>query len=265
MQEGSECVDRQGESVVNWNPILRKGTECMIDTILFDLDGTLLPMDQELFVKTYLGLLAEYLAPYEYEPAALVKTVWDGTAAMVRNNGEKTNEEVFWQVFRERFGPRADSDRALIEEFYATGFAKARISCGFEPRAAGLLALVKNKGYRLVLATNPLFPRTATMQRIRWAGLDPADFELVTTYDNSCCCKPNPEYYREILKKVGAEPERCLMVGNDGREDAAAAAKLGMRTFLVTDCLLHGAEAPEGTPGGSFGDLIALVNALPGA
>ena len=234
-----------------------------MDTILFDLDGTLLPMDQERFVKTYLGLLAEYLAPYEYEPAALVKAVWEGTAAMVRNNGEKTNEEVFWNVFRDRFGPRADEDRLLFEEFYATKFGESRISCGFEPRAAGLLALVKNKGYRVVLATNPLFPRTATMQRIRWAGLDPADFELVTTYEKERFCKPNPQYYLDILERIGAAPEQCLMVGNDGREDAAAAAKTGMRTFLLTDCLLHGEEAPEGTPGGSFGDLIALITALP--
>ena len=230
----------------------------MIDTILFDLDGTLLPMDQERFVKLYLGLLAQYLAPYGYEPQALVKAVWDGTGAMMVNDGEKTNEAVFWDVFRRAFGPRVDAERELFDEFYATDFAGARVACGSNPEAAGLIAMLKTRGVRCVLATNPLFPRIATMQRIRWAGLDPADFDLVTTYEDSRFCKPNPEYYREILGKIGKEPGQCMMVGNDGREDLAA-AKLGMPVFLLTDCLLRGEEAGDHAPRGSFRELTAVL------
>lgn len=68
----------------------------MIKVILFDLDGTLLPMDQEIFVKTYFGLIAQKLAPYGYQPKELIEAVWAGTKAMVKNDGRKTNEEVFW-------------------------------------------------------------------------------------------------------------------------------------------------------------------------
>ena len=231
----------------------------MIDTVLFDLDGTLLPMDQDEFVKSYMGLMAAFMAPHGYEPKRLVKTIWEGTAAMVQNNGEKKNEEVFWDLFREEYGPRADGDLPLFEEFYATEFAKARTSCGFNAAAAEVIALLKEKGVRCVLATNPLFPQVATFQRIRWAGLDPADFELVTTYENSSFCKPNPDYYREILKAIDARPERCLMVGNDVREDMIA-EKLGMQTFLPTDCLLH-AEGEDISiwPGGGFEELKAFL------
>ena len=59
-----------------------------ITTVLFDLDGTLLPMDQEIFVKTYFSLLAKKLAPHGYEPEALINAVWAGTRAMVKNTGE---------------------------------------------------------------------------------------------------------------------------------------------------------------------------------
>lgn len=224
----------------------------MIDTVLFDLDGTLLPMDQDVFVKTYMGLLAAFMANYEYEPKKLVKTIWDGTAAMVANQTGKTNEEVFWEVFRKEYGPRTDSDRQLFEEFYASEFGKARTACGFNPAAAEIIAMLKEKGIRCVLATNPLFPRIATYQRIRWAGLDPADFELVTTYENSHCCKPNPEYYREILEKIGKPGGECLMVGNDAMEDTVP-GKLGMKVFLLTDCLLH-AEGKDisAWPSGDF-------------
>ena len=55
----------------------------MIKAILFDLDGTLLPMDQDEFTKGYFKLLAAKLAPYGYEPKTLIDTVWAGTAAMV--------------------------------------------------------------------------------------------------------------------------------------------------------------------------------------
>ena len=95
----------------------------------------------------------------------------------------------------------------------------------------------------------------ATTQRIRWAGLDPADFETVTTYENSRFCKPDPRYYREILNNAGLAPEECIMVGNDVREDMAAQT-LGMQVFLLTDCLLH-AEGKDLSrwPRGGFKEL----------
>ena len=79
----------------------------MIDTVLFDLDGTLLPMDQDRFVDTYMNLLAQKLAPHGYEPNHLVTAVWAGTRAMVENNGRTTNEEVFWSDFCHIFGEGA--------------------------------------------------------------------------------------------------------------------------------------------------------------
>lgn len=231
----------------------------MTKAVLFDLDGTLLPMDQEQFVEKYLGLLAEYMAPCGYEPKALVSTVWKGTSAMMANTGEKTNEQVFWEIFRERYGPRADTDQGLFEEFYATRFAEARTVCGFAPEAAEVMEMLKEKGIRVILATNPLFPRIATVQRVRWAGLDPADFEIITTYETSSFCKPGLDYYREILARAGLKPDNCLMVGNDAREDMAA-EMLGMKVFLLTDCLIHGeGEDLSRWPGGGFGELKGFL------
>lgn len=231
----------------------------MIDTILFDLDGTLLPMDQDVFVKTYMGLLAEKMALHGYEPQRLVKSIWAGTEAMVRNNGLATNEEVFWRVFRQIHGPDVMKDLPLFDEFYMTDFSKARISCGFDPLAAELIAVLKEKDYRLVLATNPLFPAVATRQRIRWAGLQPEDFELVTTYENSRHCKPNPDYYRDILAQTGAKPERCMMIGNDVGEDMVA-GRLGMAVYLLTDCLINKkGENIDFYPHGSMEELLTYV------
>ena len=47
-----------------------------LTTVLFDLDGTLLPMDQEAFTTGYFKLLAKKLAPHGYEPKSLVDAIW---------------------------------------------------------------------------------------------------------------------------------------------------------------------------------------------
>ncbi|MGM9661702.1 MAG: HAD family hydrolase [Oscillospiraceae bacterium] len=207
-------------------------------TVLFDLDGTLLPMDQDVFTKAYFGLLARKLAPHGYEAEPLVKSIWAGTAAMVKNDGGRTNEDAFWETFAALQGERVLADKPLFEEYYRVDFQQAAASCGFNPAAKETVRLCENLGARVALATNPIFPATATESRIRWAGLEPADFALYTTYENSCYCKPNPDYYREVLQKLDARAEDCVMVGNDAEEDLAAAA-LGMPVFLLTDCLIN--------------------------
>ena len=209
-----------------------------IKTVMFDLDGTLLPMDQDQFTKYYFGLLAKKLAPYGYDAEQLISGIWAGTAAMVKNDGSCTNEEAFWKKFSALMGKKVVEDKPLFEEFYRVEFQGARASCGFAPQAAGLVAKLKAAGYRVLLATNPIFPAIATENRIRWAGLEPEDFELYTTYENSCHCKPDPDYYRDILNSMALDPAECLMVGNDATEDTAAELT-GMQVFLLTDCLIN--------------------------
>ena len=209
-----------------------------IKTVMFDLDGTLLPMDQDQFTQYYFGLLAKKLAPYGYNAEQLISGIWAGTAAMVKNDGSCTNEEAFWKTFCAVMGERVLEDKPLFEEFYRVEFQGARASCGYAPQAAGLVARLKAAGYRVILATNPIFPAVATESRIRWAGLAPEDFELYTTYENACRCKPNPDYYRDILSSMALEASECLMVGNDATEDTAAELA-GIQVFLLTDCLIN--------------------------
>ena len=225
-------------------------------TVLFDLDGTLLPMDQDDFINAYFKLLAKKLAPHGYDPDDLMKVVWKGTEAMVKNDGSKTNEEAFWDTFCSIYGDKAREDTAVFEDFYANDFQKIKDVCGFNPKAAEIIKKLKEAGCRVVLATNPVFPKIATESRIRWAGLDPADFEYFTTYENSSYCKPNPKYYVEILQKIGAEPKDCFMVGNDVNEDIGAATAVGLKVFLLTDCLINKDDIEIAFyPNGGFGEL----------
>ncbi len=209
-----------------------------LTAVLFDLDGTLLPMDNDEFTRGYFKLLAAKAAPYGYDPRKLVDSVWAGTAAMAMNDGSCTNEEAFWKKFAEIEGDRVYNDKPLFDEFYRNEFNQAAALCGTDPAARELIVFLKSSGIRVVLATNPIFPRIATMNRIGWAGLDPDDFELITTYENFQFSKPNPEYYREIARRCGLREEECLMVGNDAAEDTAA-EEAGMSVFLITDHLIN--------------------------
>ena len=133
-----------------------------LTTVLFDLDGTLLPMDQDEFVKYYFGLLAKKLAPYGYEQESLIKGIWQGTAAMVKNDGKKTNEQAFWDDFAGRFGDKVRADEPIFAEYYRTDFQKVKAACGFDPAAAEAVRQIKATGLRVALATNPIFPAIAT-------------------------------------------------------------------------------------------------------
>ena len=231
----------------------------MFEMILFDLDATLLPMDQNEFVKEYFKHLARKLAVHGYEAGALVDAVWKGTAAMIRNDGSCSNEDAFWSEFANILGEDALADKPLFDEFYMNEFENARGVCGFNPAAAGTVRALKAAGFRVALATNPIFPAAATEKRIRWAGLEPEDFELRTTYENSAFCKPNPAYYTDIARSLSVKPSVCLMVGNDATEDMAA-QEAGMSVFLITDCLINRENKDISVyPNGSFEQLMEYV------
>ena len=230
--------------------------------VLFDLDGTLLPMDLDRFVRSYFKKLADKLAPLGYEPQMLMKAVGTGIGAMSGNDGRKTNQEAFWEAFVNIYGEKAKADVPVFDAFYKNEFNEVQKDCGFNPESAQIVRGLKERGVRVVLATNPLFPAAATQNRIRWAGLVPEDFEFITTYENSSFCKPNLAYYEEILRKVGVSAQECVMVGNDVTEDMAA-GKLGMQVFLLTDCLINkGMEDISAYPHGGFEELGAFLEML---
>jgi len=98
---------------------------------------------------------------------------------------------------------------------------------------------------------------------MQWAGLNPEDFDLITTYENSSYCKPNMEYYKSILNTIHKEPGKCMMVGNDVKEDMCA-AKLGMDVFLLKDCLICSEEEDiSHLKQGSFDELLEFIQKLP--
>jgi len=232
--------------------------------ILFDLDGTLLPLDMDVFIRKYFAAVTPFFHGI-IEPGVFLKYLMSSTETMIKNPGDLSNEEVFMNSFL----PAVEKERDIIYPhfnlFYEQEFPKLKKYAGYSELAAKVVGQAVEKGYGIVLATNPVFPRRATEERMAWAGVDKFPWQLITTYENSRGCKPSLHYYQEICDKLGAAPENCLMVGNDVQEDLVAST-LGMDTFLVTDLLIDRGE-PQYEPGhrGTLADLFDFVQGLPPA
>ncbi len=235
-----------------------------MNTFIFDLDGTLLPMpSQELFLDAYFKALSIKLAPFGFDAKKLTKAVWTGTYAMIENDGTMTNEQRFWNTFSSILGEEARKLEPVFEDFYRNEFRSVKSTTSTNPLAKECVRLLKEKGYSVILATNPIFPQAATYQRMDWAGLEADDFQLVTTYENSAFCKPNLGYYREILTKIHKIPAECIMIGNDVKEDMCTAA-LGMDTFLLTDNLIKKEEEDITVyKQGGFHDVLEMIKGFP--
>lgn len=234
----------------------------MIKNVLFDLDGTLLPMDMDEFTNGYFKFLVKKAmsSSDRYSPDELIKTIWGGVKAMVMNKGEKCNEDAFWEHFASVYGEDALADRKIFDDFYANDFICAKDFTGYNAEAKQAVEEIKREGYKVVLATNPIFPETATRQRVEWTGMDVSDFEAFTTYENCRYCKPNPEYYTELLASLDMKPEESLMVGNDVEEDMEAGLKAGMQVFLITDCMINKKNLDiDKYPHGTFKDLLSYL------
>ncbi len=234
--------------------------------ILFDLDGTLLPMEREEFVRAYLPGISATAAALG-DPRAIAKSILYGSQAMMdKTGGPDTLVTVFWRAFEQASGITRAASEPLFDGYYrGAAFEAVREITPMEPLVPAIVTAARSTGVRLVLATSPLFPRIAVEKRIRWAGLSPDDFEHITTFEQYRACKPHRAYYEQLLDTLGLRGGQCIMIGNDAVEDLRAPTELGMETFFVRN---H-AIIPEGCAyhcdhEGRYEDLLAWLRALAG-
>lgn len=232
----------------------------MSPAILFDLDGTLLPLEFNEFMPLYFnGLHAAFSD--RFPDGSLPKTVLASTDAMVKNNGSQSNAAAFWADFERRLGlPRRELE-PVFAAFYHDDFDALGAGVGRWPEAAAAVEAARSRGAIVVLATNPVFPREAIEHRLRWAGLQPEAFDLITDYENMCFTKPNPGYYRQIATDIQVDCASCLMVGNDVGLDLEPARSAGMKTFMIrSDYSDYGPDDFAPDYEGTLADLVGFLD-----
>jgi HAD superfamily hydrolase (TIGR01549 family) len=207
----------------------------MIQSLLLDLDDTLLGNEVDAFMKGYFGLLSDY-AGKMFDASTFMPKLMTATQAMIKDTDPTfTNDQVFWRSFEVLIDGKRDELEPFFQAFYEQEFGRLRLTTQQRPAAATIIRAAREQGLSIVVATNPLFPRIAIEQRLEWAGIPVGDhdFALVTCYENMHAAKPQQAYYREILAAIGVEPDQALMVGDDWQNDILPAAAVGLHTFWI--------------------------------
>ena len=210
----------------------------MLKNIIFDLDGTLLPQNIDEFIEKYFYTLTKKIVSLGYDSDKFIKGIKIGTDAMLNNDGYETNECVFWEAFEKVTGYKKDLISDYFIDYYNNEFNELANSVIPYKGLNEVLYKLKGKGYHLILATNPLFPKIATENRIKWANIDSLVFTHITTYENSYYSKPNIKYYQEIFTDFNIDPSESLMVGNDMSDDFVV-TELGCDIYIVTNHLIN--------------------------
>ncbi|MFN2363256.1 MAG: HAD family hydrolase, partial [Halarsenatibacteraceae bacterium] len=214
------------------------------NNLLFDLDGTLLPMNMDYFLEKYFVALGSHFSS-QVNTKKFIESLLQATGSMIKNDGELTNKEVFTKEFFKML-PELNQQKALdtFDEFYRQKFPSLGDNINKDPQTVKVIEILKSNNKNLILATNPVFPMEAVESRLKWIGLSADHFDLITCYSNMHYCKPNPEYYQEILDKMELDPKSSLMIGNDELEDMIA-GELGIDKILIKDNLKESEQGYE--------------------
>jgi len=202
-------------------------------TLLFDLDDTLLDTNIEAFIPAYFQALSAHLAPYVSENVMVSALVAGMRLMMDSEDPGRTLQSVFEEDFYSRIGVGKQELVEVLNEFYDNIFPDIQPKTNSKPAAAPLIEWAFSKGYRIAIATDPLFLTRATFHRLRWAGLEPERFEIVSTFENFHFSKTHPAYYAEVLGQLGWPDGPVLMVGDDVKRDLISAHKLGLKTYFI--------------------------------
>lgn len=235
----------------------------MLDALFFDLDGTLLGLDVQRFLPAYFASLVEEIGS-AFPEFPFRERLLRGAETMI--GGRRAGETVaaaFDRVFFDGTAP--DVSRRLRDAFaayYTKGFDKLRTHTERFPEASEAVREGRRRARAVVLATNPLFPREATLARLAWAGVDPGLFDGITTYEDARTLKPDPAYYTELLEAYGAKASDAWMIGNDLLEDGIA-KEAGMSFYFVDGPFaLKRPGAPPPDRRGSLADTLAFIRSL---
>jgi len=235
-----------------------------VTLLLFDLDDTLLGNMTNTFVPAYMQTMANRLAVVA-DPTLFIRTLLAAIRQMVEDlNPDHTLEEKFDAAFYPALGVVRQEVQGLFDAFYSEDYPRLRSLTQFKPDAVSVVHQVLDRGDQAAIATNPLYPRSAILQRLDWAGL-PADkipFALIPSYETFHYSKPNPAFYAEFMAQLGWPKSSVVMVGNDVNLDINGARQLGLSVFWMT----NGAKASwdgqgEIPPHGELTDLIPWIDA----
>ncbi len=232
-----------------------------IKQLLVDLDGTLLgnralPLSLD-FVRRALARMRKY-GGWRKSISTLIAINREFRIP----HKELTNDIRVTRLFSERMNVGLEEGRQILRDGVSMIFPSLKKHFYPVPGSRDFLLWAKER-YPLFLATNPVWPIEIVEMRLKWADIEPEWFASMTHIRKMHACKPEREYYLEILDELGLKPEECLLIGDDVKMDLPA-TRVGIRVFIVgehkklTSIKTRGSKAPAWR--GSYAHLRQLLD-----
>ncbi len=179
-----------------------------IDTLLFDLDGTLINTN-ELIIASFLHTLEQY-KPGKYTRQHAIEFIGPPLIdSFLKVDAEKAEEMI--QTYRAFNHEKHDE---LVEEYEGV----------YET-----IEQLHQKGYKLAVVTTKI-KKTALMG-LELTGLKKF-FDVVIGLDDVTKAKPDPEPLEKALALLGSSKKNAMMIG-DSEYDVLAGKNLGIPTAIV--------------------------------
>lgn len=206
-------------------------------TLLLDLDDTLLENPVSIFLAAYISALSDHLSPFA-DPQQVVSSLMMGTRQMIQNQRpDCTLKDAFDTVFYPSLGLVESDLTDVLDQFYKDIYPKLKKYTKPKPDAIQFVEEAFKDGHRVAIATNPLFPYTAIVQRLEWAGLSPNNypFAIIPSYETLHFTKPNPAFLAEVLSLLGWPEGAAIMVGDSLENDISCANTLGIASYWISE------------------------------
>lgn len=196
----------------------------MINTILFDLDGTLVDTAPDLGYALNIQLQRHGKAPLRDEKIRPFAS--HGSRGLLSLGFGITPADTNFTAMRDEY-----------LSIYDTVFTRSPVLL---PGIADLLQAIEHKGLKWGIVTNK--PRRFTQRLIASMGLQERT-ACVVSGDDAPQPKPSPATLLMACEQIGVKPEQCVYVG-DAERDIQAGKAAGLQTVVALFGYIDASDKP---------------------
>lgn len=213
----------------------------MIKAVLLDLDNTLLSNPDRQFAIAFMKAFDDHFKA-QLGIDNLAQTFRKGIQLSGQSRETiQTNTDVMLQLLSDETGATTEQVQNIWQSFYETAYLGLRQYTAPIENNISLIESLLQQNIAVAIATNPIYPKIAIYERLKWAGLASyiEHFTFITHSNNMHYAKPHPAYYAEVIARIGIEPDEALMIGDSIGNDIQPANQIGIPTihFAESDTL----------------------------
>lgn len=196
--------------------------------IFLDYDGTLTKTEENQYTMYFFKKFFEY---HNIDFNKNIKLMLHTLEYVIKNDDITISN---YDKYLNKLGEDSDKSREYWEKqfniYYNEGYDE--IKTIINPNEELIELLKKNKNNKLIFASNPLIPEICVHKRINFINMKKEDYIYISTMENSTSTKPNPHYFKNILRVLNAQADECVMIGDSDNDRACT--KVGI-DFIHVD------------------------------